>query len=68
MGQITVKFEGSFGDHEACYSAEEGGHSYAIARALGFLMIQLSKAIRLDHELHSEGTYPSRSDFGEKAK
>jgi hypothetical protein len=67
MGQVTVKFSGSFGDHEASYSAEEGGHAYAISRALGFLMVRLSSGIRLDHKLHREGIKPESSDFGTKA-
>ena len=67
MGQVTVKFEGSFGTAEATYSAEEGGHAYAISRAMYFLMAVFSKAIKLDHDLHSRDCHPGKSAFGEKA-
>ncbi len=67
MGQITIKVEGTFGQAEATYSAQEGGHAYAISRAIYFLMALFSKAISLDHDLHSEGVHPDISDFGKKA-
>jgi len=67
MGQVTVKFSGSFGDSEASYSAQEGGHAYAISRAFYFLMQKLASSIKLDHELHMKGEYPEISDFGQKA-
>ena len=67
MGQVTIKFSGSFGDSEASYSAEEGGHAYAISRAFYFVMQKLASAIKLDHELHAKGEHPTLSDFGNKA-
>ena len=67
MGQITVKFSGSFGEAEASYSAQEGGHAYAISRAFYFLLAGLAKAIKLDHKLQAEDIRPDLSDFGEKA-
>jgi hypothetical protein len=67
MGQVTVKFSGSFGDSEASYSAEEGGHAYAISRAFYFLLSGMAKAIKVDHDLHSQNVHPDRSAFGTKA-
>ena len=67
MGQVTVKFSGSFGDSEASYSAEEGGHAYAISRAFYFLLAGMAKAIKLDHYLQSQNEQPSVSAFGTKA-
>jgi hypothetical protein len=66
MGQVTVKFEGTFGVGEASYSAQEGGHAYAISRAIYYLMAALAKAIVLDHDLHENGSYPDQSGFGRK--
>jgi hypothetical protein len=69
MGRITVTVEGSFGDYGTKeFSAEEGGHAYALTRAIGFLFVVMSKAIRLDHDLHEKGTHPPRSAFGTKPK
>lgn len=67
MGQITVKFSGSFGNSEASYSAEEGGHAYAISRAFYFLLQKMATAIRIDHDLHGQGEHPELADFGKKA-
>ena len=67
MGQITVKFSGSFGDSEASYSAQEGGHAYAISRAMYFLMQKIAKSIQLDHALHTGDEHPEISPFGHKA-
>ncbi len=67
MGQVTIKFEGSFGTSEATYSAQEGGHAYAISRAMYFLMAFIAKAIKLDHDNHSRDCHPGISAFGEKA-
>lgn len=67
MGQITVKFSGTFGDSEASYSAQEGGHAYAISRAIYFLMAGFAKSVTLDHDLHETGVHPELSDFGKKA-
>ena len=67
MGQITIKTSGSFGDSEATYSAQEGGHAYALQRALFFILQKIAKAITLDHALHEAGDHPEISDFGKKA-
>jgi hypothetical protein len=67
MGQITISFSGSFGDSLANYSAEEGGHAYAISRAMYFLMSQMARSITLDHALHEKAEYPELSGFGKKA-
>lgn len=68
MGQITIKIEGSFVDSgqasEQVFSAEEGGHAYALARAMALLHLGMARAIKLDHELHEKGTHPPKSDFG----
>ena len=67
MGQITIKTTGSFGDSEANYSAQEGGHAYALSRALFFILQKVAKAISLDHALHTGDEHPEISDFGKKA-
>lgn len=67
MGQVTVKFSGSFGNSEASYSAEEGGHAYAISRAFYFLLAKMATAIKIDHDLHGQNTHPPLSAFGTKA-
>ena len=37
MGKITIKIEGSFGKpDEKEFSANHGGHAYALTRAIGF--------------------------------
>jgi len=65
MGMISIKIEGSFGDKgTSVFSAEEGGHAYAITRAVAYLMINMKDAIKLDHKLHDEGSRPPKSDFG----
>lgn len=67
MGQVTVKFSGSFGNSEASYSAQEGGHAYAISRAFYFLLAKMATAIKIDHDLHSQNVHPDLSAFGTKA-
>ena len=68
MGQITIKIEGSFVDSgntsEHTFSAQEGGHAFALARAMALLHLGMDRAIRLDHSLHDKGEHPSKSDFG----
>jgi len=67
MGQITIAIEGSFGKNETkVFRAEEGGHAYALTRAIGFLFARMSPCIRKDHELHSDGKHPNDSPFGHK--
>jgi len=67
MGQITIKIEGSFGKPETkTWTAEEGGHAYALTRAIGFLFARMSPAIRRDHDLHEAGKHPSAAPYGHK--
>ncbi len=62
---ISVKIEGSFGNlGTAEFSALEGGHAYALTRAISHLMLQMGPAIRKDHELHDRGDKPPASPFG----
>jgi len=66
MGKITIKIEGSFGKpDEKEFSANHGGHAYALTRAIGFLFARMSPAIRQDHENHAEGKHPE-TRFGHK--
>ena len=66
MGKITIKIEGSFGKaDEKVFSAEHGGHAYALTRAIGMLFARMSPAIRKDHELHEKGEHP-QTPFGHK--
>jgi hypothetical protein len=66
MGMVTVQIRGSFGNKpDAQYSAMEGGHAFAITRAIQHLADQLPFAIRLDHELARAGDKPPVSDFGQ---
>ena len=59
MGKITIKIEGSFGKpDEKVFSAEEGGHAYALTRAIGMLFARMSPAIRTDHDNHAAGSHP----------
>ena len=65
MGKITVQIRGSFGTKpEANFSAEEGGHAYALTRAISYLLLQMDDAIKKDHALHDRDARPPRSDFG----
>jgi hypothetical protein len=64
MGKITIKTEGSFGISESTYSAEEGGHAYALQRGMFFILQKMAGAIKLDHKLHGEGDTPPISDYG----
>lgn len=64
MGQVTIKLEGSFGTEEIQYTATEGGHAYALTRAIHWLVCRMSQAIKTDHRLHDQGTRPPESDFG----
>lgn len=67
MGQITIKIEGSFAgkNEEKKFSAEQGGHAYALTRAIGYLFARMSPSIRADHENHEAGKYPT-TPFGRK--
>ena len=66
MGMVNVQIRGSFGNRpDAQYSAMEGGHAFAITRAIQYLADQLPFAIRLDHELARAGDRPPIADFGQ---
>ena len=65
MGMISVSVEGSFSTKfRKTYSAMEGGHAFAIQRAIADLIASLPSAIQLDHELSRHGDRPPVSDFG----
>jgi hypothetical protein len=65
MGMVTIDIRGSFGGqkHET-FSAMEGGHAFALTRAIQFLVSQMQEAIMRDHQLHNEGEKPPKSGFG----
>lgn len=69
MGQLKIELAGSFAELDVmttpvAFSAEEGGHADAIARAITFLSgTALPSAIRLDHRLAAMGQAP-RKPFG----
>jgi len=67
MGMITIKIEGSFPgkSEEKQFSAEQGGHAYALTRAIGFLFARMSPSIRVDHANHEKGSHPT-TNFGFK--
>ncbi len=66
MGQIYIRMSGSFGKaEEKIFDAREGGHAYALTRAIGFLFARMSPMIRKDHELHEKGEHP-KTPFGHK--
>lgn len=67
MGMITIKIEGSFPgkNEEKQFSAEQGGHAYALTRAIGFLFARMSPSIRQDHANHQDGSHPE-TPFGHK--
>lgn len=65
MGQVRIEIAGSFKDAgTVVFSAEEGGHAFALQRALWFLVGKLPSAIRQDHESHTVGSFPPASSFG----
>ena len=64
MGMILVRTGGSFPTREQKFSALEHGHARAVADAIKHLSDEvLPAAIREDHNLHEEGSYPL-SKFG----
>ena len=64
MGMVSVDITGSFGNKgKVHFSAEEGGHAYALTRAIAYLVTQMAGAIVKDHELHDAGDYPQTA-FG----
>jgi hypothetical protein len=65
MGTINIQIRGSFGTKpDTSFSAMEGGHTFAVTRAIQYLVSQLQPAIMLDHQLEREGEKPPKSDFG----
>jgi hypothetical protein len=65
VGTITIQIRGSFGNKpDACFTALEGGHAFALTRAIQHLVSQMQTAIILDHALQTDGEKPPRSDFG----
>ena len=64
MGMVSVKIAGSFGNKgEAHFSAKEGGHAYALTRAIAYLVKQMESSIVKDHALHTAEDFP-KSPFG----
>jgi hypothetical protein len=64
MGKISIQTAGSFPTDSVSISAEEGGHAFAIQRAIEWLNRRLPDAIRSDHRLHEGGNHPPISPFG----
>ena len=65
MGMVSIEIKGSFGNKPPQqFSAMEGGHAFAITRAIQYLVSQLQAAIMLDHQLERDGEKPPKSDFG----
>lgn len=65
MGQVRIEIAGSFKDGgTVVFSATEGGHAYALSRAINFLVGKLPNAIRQDHANAAAGSYPPASAFG----
>ncbi len=64
MGMINVKTYGSFPNRDRSFPAQEHGHARAVADAIKFLSeTVLPDAIRQDHDLHEQGSKPTKS-FG----
>jgi hypothetical protein len=64
LGTINIQIRGSFGAKpDTSFSAMEGGHAFAITRAIQYLLSQQQAAIMLDHQLHADGEKPPKSDF-----
>lgn len=63
MGLIRVTLDGSFQKlshpHVHEESAMDSGHAIAVANLIGWLSdVVLPKAIRLDHQLHEQRSFP----------
>ncbi len=64
MGTVFVEVAGSFNETgRATFSAEDGGHTMALHRAIAFLERKIPGAIIQDHALHDAGDHPM-SAFG----
>jgi hypothetical protein len=69
MGLIDISMQGSFRKKFiARISAEEGGHAFAIQRAVEGLIEVLPDAIQQDHDLDRTGNRPTRADYGKTAE
>ena len=65
MGQVRIEIAGSFKDGgTVVFSAAEGGHAFALSRAMEWLLEKVPSAIRQDHESHQFGKFPPDSGFG----
>lgn len=65
MGILTIETTGSFNEKYETFSALQGGHADAVARAIEYLSGQvLPEAVQSDHKLHDEGERPPEKDFG----
>lgn len=65
MGIVRIQIRGSFGNKpDVEFSAMEGGHAYALSRAIAALAAELPSAIQIDHELHDDAQHPPESAFG----
>lgn len=62
MGMISIEVKGSFRNRQyKTFSAQDTGHADAVAQAIEYLVTeQLPDAIRLDHELQTEGHAPNK--------
>ena len=60
MGQISISINGSFGNYQKSFSAQQIGHAGAVAQAINWLSGEvLEQAIRNDHTCHEEKLQPS---------
>jgi hypothetical protein len=64
VGIITVKTSGSLPNLSLTVTAQEGGHAFALYRAIDVLLNMMPDAIAMDHRLQDEGERPPISDFG----
>ena len=61
MGMVNVSVTGSFGvKTNRSFCAEEGGHAFALQRAIKALVDLLPDAIAQDHDCQSKGITPRR--------
>ncbi|KKL56885.1 hypothetical protein LCGC14_2240970 [marine sediment metagenome] len=66
MGILRIDMNGSFGTSSKTFSAMDGGHADAVARAIEYLSsMVLPIAIQTDHSLHDNGEMPPNAAFGQ---
>ena len=59
MGMVSVDITGSFGNKgKVHFSAEEGGHAYALTRAIAYLVKQMAIAIVKDLAMYTAVDFP----------